>query len=528
VDVEWESQHEDNPIEEFTVPSSYSEFTSQDLSWLEGKRYFPGAASPNDSSYRNKINVKVSVPGYKNGKVKLRAFDVDDPTPISGVDDDSGDSLGDDNNELDFSLSGGFSGVVSVGTKESVSLTENSITLLLNDDGEGVAEFILSPQPGNNYRVAAELLIDGQTSEIGNLQIDAEGDDYVSADNEPISALQIGATTDMLTVWRKLHIEVDSMEAGPPSSGDESNTVSGTITGYAANTPVVGRSTLTLSLRLPNEEDRFKAGNITLSGAGVFEVKSNSDNLINDDTVEISGDPGSSVIGQSFTIVDDDDFYLSEVGLSAPLPQDGSHGMYINAIRPKYAPAYIQVENANELGLNPSTSLPFKLNEKVIGVGNVSHFDNAKDLSDSKFFWGHTLVFGYQAQAEVNLLGDGGDGDPNGEPPLLGGTPKTGISNNQSVGYSVIYMEAIRDQEIGSPLPESILNNQESMAGYNDRFVGTLLGTVAHEIAHSPGEQSAEADHAEQGLMREGGARIDVDFSGASIDRFRKALGWSE
>jgi len=153
VDVEWESKYANNPIEEFSL-SSYSSHSSRDLTFLDGKRYFPGAASSSDGAYRNRINVRVSVPGYKNGKVKLRAFDVDDPTTITGVDDDS-ESLGDDNNELDFSLSGEFSGVVTVGTKESISLAEDSITLLLDDSGEGVAEFILSPQPGNNYRIAA-------------------------------------------------------------------------------------------------------------------------------------------------------------------------------------------------------------------------------------------------------------------------------------------------------------------------------------------------------------------------------------
>lgn len=541
MDLEWQTldgktadEDSEDQLEKFIVPDDYAEYTSQDLSWLEGQRYFPDSESQDTEAFRNKVNVKVSVPGYKNGEVKLRAFDVDDPTPIADVDDnDTSGPAGDDNQdtvevsgvEIDLGI---FSGEVSTGTKVSENSAEKSITVTLDDNGEAVVEFVLGVQPGNNYRIAAELQIDGQTSEIGNLQVATQGGTYVSGDNEPVAGLSMGTVSDMLTVWRKLHIEIDSMESGPPASGDESNTVSGTITAYAPDTPTTGRSTLTLDRRLPDEEDRFKAGNITLSGAGVFEVKSNSDNLINDDTVEITGTPGNSVIGQAFTIVDDDDFYLAEVGLSDPLPQDGSNATYINAIRPKYAPAYIEVEDANALGFNPNKRIAFKLNEKTIGIGNVSHFDNAKDLNDTQFFWAHTLVFGYQAQAEINLLGDGGDGDPNGEPPMLGGTPKTGISKNQSEGYSVIFMEAVRDQEISSPIPENILNNQQSMDGYNDRFVGTLLGTVAHEIAHSPGEQSAGSDHAEEGLMREGGARIDVDFSGASIKRFRKALGWSE
>ncbi len=45
VDLEWESQNEDNPVEDFTVPAYYSNYTTKDMSWLEGKRYFSRTGS---------------------------------------------------------------------------------------------------------------------------------------------------------------------------------------------------------------------------------------------------------------------------------------------------------------------------------------------------------------------------------------------------------------------------------------------------------------------------------------------------
>ncbi|MBC2596128.1 hypothetical protein H5P28_17810 [Ruficoccus amylovorans] len=538
INVQWESQYEDNPVEDFKVPAYYSEYSSKDLSWLEGKRYFPGAASPSEDSYRNRINVHVSIPEYANGRVKLRAFDVDDPTPIEGVDDDSGASIGDDNNEIDFSLSGEFSGIVTVGTKESISLAEDSITLQLNESGEAVAEFILSPQPGNNYRIAAELLLDGVTSNIGSLQVAEENDFYVSGNSEQVPALPLGIVSDTLTVWRKLYLEIDSMEAGPPSSGSENNVVTGTIADYSADIPIPGRSTLTLDISLPDEQDRFQFGLIDIDNIGIYEVQSNTDNILTNDEVVVKGNPGSSAVGQPFALVDDDDFYLVEAGLPPALPQNQNSASIVEAIMPKYAMAFIEVIDANSLGLNPNQVIPFKLNEAVIlPAGTGSDFDDAKDIQDSMYFWAHTLVFGYQAPTgatSISLLDGelviivGGDRDPNEEPFLMGGTPEGNLAINNSYGYSVVYMEAIREEEIGSPLSTGILNDPQSMAGYRERYMGRLYGTSAHEIGHEPGLESESSDHSEGGLMRAGGARIDVDFSPLSIKRFREAQQWSD
>ncbi len=529
MDVEWESQHADNEIEEFTSASqNYSEYTSQDLSWLDGKRYFPGAESQSETAYRNKINVKVSVPGYKNGKVKLRAFDVDDPTPISGVDDDSGNSLGDDNNELEFSLSGGFSGIVSVGTKESVSLTENSITLLLDDEGEGVAEFILSPQPGNNYRVAAELLMDGQTSEIGNLQVDTEGDNYVTADNEPVEDLKVRVVSDILTVWRKLHIEVDSMDGYETNT--ETNSDSGDITGYADTT--FGKAQLQTDVTLIDDVDRFQFGTLEVDSE-VIEVVGNSDNLISNDTIDVWNYQSFSfdsndVIGQSFTIYDDDDRFVETLGFGPSLPKTSIAPDLIKALKSKYAPVFIEVLDANALGLNSDTSIDFKLNETVLGNSFPDVFDDAKDLSTTKFFWTHTVTFGFQP-------GKGNDGDSNSEGTQFGATP-LGLFGLEGKGYSAVFVESVRE-EVFDPIvmvTDYILNPEDFYSAYEverraNKYKSILYGVTAHEIGHGADSGGNDHDHQEGGLMEAGDSnpsRIEEDFTGVSINRFREALEW--
>ncbi|MFA6962524.1 MAG: hypothetical protein WC205_17340 [Opitutaceae bacterium] len=117
------------------------------------------------------------------------------------------------------------------------------------------------------------------------------------------------------------------------------------------------------------------------------------------------------------------------------------------------------------------------------------------------------------------------DGDPNPEPPLQGGTPKAGVTSS-SFGFSVIYMESNRELEISSPLQPSSLANAEVMQGFNDRYYSRLYGTIAHEIAHAPGKQQEGIDHSEGGLMSDGGAKINVDFTMKSLRRFRSATSW--
>ena len=535
VDVEWQTfdgktvdEDDNDQLENFTVPDDYNDYTSKDLSWLEGLRYFAGGENQNATSLRNIMKVKVRVPGASGLEVKLKAFDVDDKTsaefdPSGEIDDN--DTAGDDNlDDLDGSIVGVFvSSADPLGSRES--------TVTLDDDGEAEVFFRVSPVPGSNYRIAAELQIIGQTSKLGDLQVAAEGETYVSADNEPVTALHSGAVSKILTVWRKLHIEVDSMDPGPPSSGDEANYIEGVIANISGNNVDIGvyvdgyaqdefnNGRLVIDGKPEYDDDGFAYYSVTSFSPG--HVPSHPSDPGETTNLNVSRAPDVSDEGKSFKLYDDDDTYLSKVDLPSSLPKDDESDTFIDAIKPKYAPAFIEVMNANTMELNTDKRVEFKLNEKVIGAGNVSHFDNAQDLSDSTYFWAHTLVFGYQPQADNDY--DPSDGDP-----LYGGTPKTGLFNNQSAGYSVVYTEMFREYAFHPKPTSASLSNPAAINLYQKLYWEWALGTAAHEIGHSPGQQWESTDHSENGLMYEGGATIQHDFSSSSLKRFRSTSSWSQ
>ena len=196
--------------------------------------------------------------------VTFRALDVDDPFTDLGPVDPNGQA-GDDN-------------------RAAVSLERFSATT--DSAGVATAQFAVSMQPGDNYRIAAgcnAVYLDG---------VVVDGTGLKDADGASLPTTR-AAETDMLTVWRKVHVEVDSMGVVT------GNSVTGTVlkVKHAANNEAV----LTLDAFLEN--DRFENGAIRIENVERL-VKTN-----NRRTVRVSGDVTDvDVLGKAFTLVDDDDF----------------------------------------------------------------------------------------------------------------------------------------------------------------------------------------------------------------------------
>lgn len=81
--------------------------------------------------------------------------------------------------------------------------------------------------------------------------------------------------------------------------------------------------------------------------------------------------------GQAFTLIDDDNLYMSEASLPSALPQLGANEQYITAIASKLAPAYNEPIDAAELGINLRPTIAFKLNEPEIHLGGASVYDDS-------------------------------------------------------------------------------------------------------------------------------------------------------
>ncbi len=362
-------------------------------------------------------------------------------------------------------------------------------------------------QPGDNYRIAVAL----KSEDLNVLHVHsntAEG--YVKPNDERPSGFN-GVVSPMLTVWRKLHLEIDSMTAAP-TSGEQKNYEEGTI-------ETSNGSLLHLDISLTGPANRYENGRIDINDVGSYTIISNTDHvLFDDDDVIVSGTPGFASVGKTFKIYDDDDKYLSDLGLPPPLPKNGDNAAIVNGIQMKFTPAYIQVENVNALGWNLDQTVNFHLNAPPIGVMGANVWDGAKDLpSSTEKFWSWLVVFGYQPN-------DSGDGDPDEEGRLLGATPYNTLGGAR-YGYSVIYSEVNRDAAIPGSLAVDITNPIVS-AFYKQSLNDTVLGTVAHEIAHGPSNQSQSGDHNEGGLMQEGGAPITMDFAPVTIKRFRERSEW--
>jgi len=514
-EIKWESLYSDNPVEDFKVPAYYADYTTKDLKWLEGKRYFTDGADKNATFHRTRINIKVKMAGAAGKSVKLKAFDVDDPTPaewdaVPAVIDtnDTNGPTGNDN-----TTTGVFAGTFSTSTT-------NIITTTLDGNGMATVEFITTQKPGANFRIAAQLT--DSAGELDALQVtNLATAKYVSADAKPVRSFS-GIVSPMLTIWRKLYIEVDSMEAAPNPIPEDR--VTGTITSFADDTPNYGTVRLSLSVGLPDVANRFEYGNLSVAGVDLL-MRANSDNLLSNDTVDVfkaGGITAAQLVGQSFMLTDDDNRFNDLHGWQE-LPLDSTHAALVQAIRPKYAPAFIEIMDANAAGLNPNPHISFGLDEHIQNAAIPDVFNDSKDLDGNKYFWAHTVTYGFQPKASE-------DGDPFSEGLKYGATPFELTGNGfEGLGYSAIYIESIREHVMFSDVPSYFLDpaafsSDAALSDRRRRYEVRLWGVIAHEIGHGP--TSSGDDHLEFGLMRDGGTDITEDFSAASLLRFRSVENW--
>jgi hypothetical protein len=509
VDVEWQTvdgktadEDPNDRLEDFSIPSYYNNYTNYDLNWLNGLRYFPDAETDDGSTTSNTVNVVVSVPGFDGKEVKLKVFDVDDPTSsdhdTNGDVDDTGDS-GDDNYDKFFSpvLVGRF-----LNDNAITGTTETTVTLS-DDNGDGIATatvpFRASRRPGSNYRIAAELVLPGVTSTIDTLQVSNSGttSTFVPYGDGSVSSLSAGTISDTLTVWRKLHIEVDSMDEIPTDeANDEKNYETGTVTSFEIIPKGEGQwLSVNLSDSLTDHARYLEPGcRIEIEGLGIYTLIAEADS---DSISLVWGGNAPATAGQKYKIYDDD-FEIE------PLPLSSWSGDIINQLKVYYAPAFIEVEAAN----NPNPIVPFKLNESASSVTGVFDvWDEARDNDTTLSFWHQLLVIGFQPSRSSDSDGEIGVD--------VGGTPETGFGAGD---YSVVYIEPLRESDrlngIRDTTKDQIMREWISITG-------------AHEIGHVPGSGVGEGDHGDGGLMGGGlPASLKESFSGKSIKRFRITEDW--
>jgi len=256
-----------------------------------GKRTFPDKNSPSDTVNRKKVRVKVLTSFGAGQTIYFKSFDLDDPSTDAAPVDSNG-SAGNDNR-------GGSGTSQQFGILSPVggSGTTNSVSAATDANGLASADLMVTMQPGDNFMVAAshdQKYLNGLTVN-GILLQDSSG-------NLVGSGTPKAKTSPMLTVWRRVHVEADSMDI-VPTTGPQQNYVTGKITS------INGTSTMaTLAFIDQNLNDgsrklddpppntgtgRFQSGTIRIGTTG--NVTETAD-LLGNGTNYLEKDTGNGIV----------------------------------------------------------------------------------------------------------------------------------------------------------------------------------------------------------------------------------------
>ena len=366
-------------------------------------------------------------------------------------------------------------------------------------------------QPGSNYRVVASVI--DETMYAGVQVSNSAAAKYLGPElNQNGGA----PATPLLTVWRKLWVENDSMEAIPTDTfGYKRNDLS-----HDLNSPTIltklsdGTNT---SFGIPGITDQSSF--LDLENNGRMIVQSAEHPVIattlfeNTHFVQIPGDLSNVPLGSGFRLYDDDDFGLD----AAPLPRQN---LVNDQMKNYFKPSFVEVSDAS--AFNPRKTVPLHLNEDVstnLYGQSSTVVDDARDLTDKNECWVCPLTAAYQGPFNV-------DNDPDdGENTRFGETATYGEND-----HSTVFVEGCRenyDALLRSHNPESVAIAIESTNEW-------IVAALAHEMGHQPGHQSELEDHNEGALMTAGMADVsafqseEAKFSPATMLRFRKSKRWSE
>ncbi len=388
----------------------------------EGSRIYPDKISTTDTTDRTTLRIKATVsPAIPSLVVYFASFDLDDPS-AKGLPIDTTNVDGKDNNgNVNGSKSGEFvnptggdclssvTGTMANDYVSKIDCTTSTTTVSSN--------YKVTMQPGDNFAVAASLSRDFRDYMRLNPTDGNQITDYASRaihiNGEANSANTSGIRTKMLTVWRKLHIEVDSM-----GNVGTDNKVTGAITlnetvicppGTPGCTAGSQFARLTVNTTPALETSRFDNGRMQI-GTYYYQVLGNSQNQVFLTTAITERLPANT----AFTLWDDDD-YNNNDGTN----KDGDNNEIINLLPDNqpggvdmiYQSSYI-VTDRMALNLYNQTNLQFDLNIDTTGSTtdelHLALNNNRGSVNSEKDdFWVAYFLIGYQGKENEDADGDG-------------------------------------------------------------------------------------------------------------------------
>lgn len=478
-----------------------------DPHWPGAVRVFPDARARGGAA-RDVVTVRVtlSVEPVEDWNVYLRAFDVDDPAPLDpDVDpNDNGDEDTYPNSDVDYTADEDNRGEVD-GHKAGE---------LDGQDGDGIAtltfpagsnqqdiDFQVTMQPGDNFRVAA-VCDRTYLPQLRNRDQD-DHQDIVDRNNGLAILNADMQVTPVLTVWRRVHVERDSMEA----IGDR-NTVTGHITAVVPGA-MPGTSIVTTDQNLVGIDeyecpaDRFPNPCRLAAGGRQFSTIGNTTGP--GATVTVTNDAmGAPPNDVDFTLHDDDN--------DAILPRVPDTGWMQDsdvAMDNLYAAAYIRP--IFDGGGNPANDdddvTPTVYTPDADAVAQI---DDGKNVTGDARFWVSYLQSVFQGNIDAGPM-TAGDRDPDDEAWELGFTPFAAVAPLHAGDASIIYQENINDLARDANVIANGANRQE-----------IERATVVHEVGHQ-----FNAEHPDLAIM-DGGwpttVAIPRNFSNGSLNRIRTTI----
>jgi hypothetical protein len=463
-----------------------------DPHWPGALRVFPDARAAGGAA-RNTVRVRVtlSVEPVEDWNIYLRSFDVDDPAPFDNDVDPNDEGLGgtyphtnigytaDEDNR--GAVNGHKAGELAGQDADGIA----TLTFPAGTNQEDI-DFQVTMQPGDNFRVAA-VCDRTYLPELQNFDL-TDDQNIVDSNNElPIRDAE-QQVTPVLTVWRRLHLERDSMAALGGL-----NTLAGMITDVEAG-PFPDTSEVTINQAL-SDDGRYQcpAGTFPMPchlqvGMRQFDTSANTSGA--GSTVTVDNDAaGAPPNNAAFTLHDDDSDDLLPALPENDLVQD-TDAAATNVL----AAAYIRpVADGGGAAANDQMDLAAHLNVELAGEpAQIAAGQNANGDND---FWVSYTQMDFQGPLSNDNDPDGERDSVWGAGTIYGDTPRFGRA-------SVLYRESYRDD-----------------CGGLDAAAFARSGiavTIAHEIGHQ-----FFAQHTDLGIMDQGCLKPDTTFSDASLNRIR-------
>jgi hypothetical protein len=308
---------------------------------------------------------------------------------------------------------------------------------------------LTSHLPGNNVRVVA-----GTT---WNLDVwDEVTWERVDSDSGAGLPSQV-ERSDMLTSWRKLHIEQDTM-GRPPASGSEMNSWTDTASSYFKV------STSPLRSRVFLEENMFEGPSWWayddilyfgryLAGPNTYIIVGNTANCFFPDYLTVIGDPGGDGVSLDYTFYDDDEAAFGGSPLISTVTALLPELLDLGGWEGQFARAYVDIEY---LSPSYSSSVPFDRNLSSSSVyWGTGSWNNSAGCTSSETFWVQLVVAGFQPQAAK-------DKDPDSETAQVLGAARAEPHNQ-----CVVYLET-RKELSGTPVGQVLAHEMGHGGGCAD------------------------------------------------------------